>query len=111
MLMSKPASPPVYDLSNCASEPIHIPGSIQPHGILLGLEEPGLVIRVASRSAVPALSPSLDALLNVPVDRFLDESSLMTLRAALTLFDPFARGPFKVHTNEHAVFDATAHRS
>ena len=26
------------DLSNCDREPIHIPGSIQPHGILLVVE-------------------------------------------------------------------------
>src|SRR5690606_37841240 len=43
--------------------------------------------------------------------RILDETSLMTLRAALTLFDPFARGPFKVQTTERAVFDAIVHRS
>ncbi len=29
--------PPV-DLDNCAREPIHIPGSIQPHGVLLALD-------------------------------------------------------------------------
>ncbi len=32
------------DLTNCDREPIHIPGSIQPHGILLVLQEPTLEI-------------------------------------------------------------------
>nr|WP_307727357.1 ATP-binding protein [Telluria mixta] len=31
------------DLQNCADEPIHIPGSIQPHGALLFLSDAGLV--------------------------------------------------------------------
>lgn len=35
--------PPV-DLTNCDKEPIHIPGSIQPHGILFVLQEPQLKI-------------------------------------------------------------------
>ena len=29
----------IVNLTNCESEPIHIPGSIQPHGFLLGLTE------------------------------------------------------------------------
>ncbi len=29
---------PTVDLDNCAREPIHIPGSIQPHGVLLALD-------------------------------------------------------------------------
>ncbi len=41
---------PQYDLSNCAVEPIHVPGSIQPHGVLVALSEPELTIQVASRS-------------------------------------------------------------
>jgi chemotaxis family two-component system sensor kinase Cph1 len=37
------ASPQRVDLQNCADEPIHIPGSIQPHGALFFLDEAGLV--------------------------------------------------------------------
>ena len=33
-----PTSSPI-DLSNCDREPIHVPGSIQPHGALLVLNE------------------------------------------------------------------------
>ncbi len=39
------------DLTNCDREPIHIPGAIQPHGVLLVLEEPELVIVQASENA------------------------------------------------------------
>ncbi len=40
-------SPPV-DLDNCASEPIHIPGAIQPHGVLIAVTEPELIVAVVS---------------------------------------------------------------
>lgn len=42
------ATPPAVDLSNCALEPIHVPGSIQPHGALLAFTPDG---RLATRSA------------------------------------------------------------
>jgi chemotaxis family two-component system sensor kinase Cph1 len=38
-----PAGTPV-DLSNCEREPIHVPGSIQPRGVLLAVSEPDLVV-------------------------------------------------------------------
>ncbi|PQO97274.1 hypothetical protein C5614_14035 [Massilia phosphatilytica] len=37
------AAPLRVDLHNCADEPIHIPGSIQPHGALFFLSDAGLV--------------------------------------------------------------------
>ncbi len=44
------------DLSACDREPIHIPGSIQPHGILLALDPATLAVRAVSANAAPALS-------------------------------------------------------
>jgi chemotaxis family two-component system sensor kinase Cph1 len=38
------------DLSNCDREPIHIPGSIQPHGVLFVLQQPHLTIVQVSRN-------------------------------------------------------------
>ncbi|RBY87011.1 SpoIIE family protein phosphatase [Blastococcus sp. TF02A-26] len=38
------------DLDNCAREPIHVPGSIQPRGVLLTVDEPGQVVQQASRN-------------------------------------------------------------
>ena len=36
------------DIANCDREPIHIPGAVQPHGVLLSLREPELVVVQAS---------------------------------------------------------------
>ncbi len=38
----------IVNLSNCEQEPIHIPGSIQPHGFLLGLKEHSFIIDFCS---------------------------------------------------------------
>lgn len=65
----KTASNPVAtvaDLSNCDQEPIHIPGSIQPHGALLAFAPDG-ALAVRSRNAntllgeLPAIGQVLDA--------------------------------------------------
>jgi len=39
------------DLLGCADEPIRIPGAVQPHGALLAVTEPDLVVAVASANA------------------------------------------------------------
>ena len=38
----------IVNLTNCEQEPIHIPGSIQPHGFLLGLNEQSFIIEYSS---------------------------------------------------------------
>jgi light-regulated signal transduction histidine kinase (bacteriophytochrome) len=51
------------DLGNCAREPIHIPGSIQPHGVLLVLGEPELrILQVSENSEELLGAPAAAAL-------------------------------------------------
>lgn len=46
------AAPELPDLDTCAREPIHIPGSIQPHGILLVIDPAtGLVLQASANAA------------------------------------------------------------
>ena len=52
------------DLTNCERELIHLAGSVQPHGVLLVLREPELVVVQASANVF--------ALLGIPLDRLLD---------------------------------------
>lgn len=40
----------IVNLTNCENEPIHVPGSIQPHGFLLGLEEDTFTINFCSEN-------------------------------------------------------------
>ena len=55
------------DLTNCERELIHLAGSIQPHGVLLVLREPDLVMIQASVNAEPMLGIPAERLLNRPV--------------------------------------------
>ncbi|MGN6726767.1 MAG: ATP-binding protein [Tepidisphaeraceae bacterium] len=59
------------DLTNCDREPIHIPGSIQPHGALLVLNTQFIVVQASQNAgallgetAVPVVGAALDALIN-----------------------------------------------
>ncbi len=62
------------DLTSCDREPIHIPGSIQPHGILLTLQEPELAIVQASENAAKALGVQGTSILGMTLaDLFLPE--------------------------------------
>jgi two-component system, chemotaxis family, sensor kinase Cph1 len=58
MYLSEPV-----DLSNCDREPIHIPGSIQPHGVLMVLSEPDLTILQVSGNCTELLGRSPKMLL------------------------------------------------
>jgi len=53
----------IVNLSNCESEPIHIPGSIQPHGFLLGLYADGLKAVYCSENSVDFIGISHEAVL------------------------------------------------
>jgi len=46
----------IVNLTNCEQEAIHIPGSIQPHGFLLGLKEDTLIIEYCSANTAEYLS-------------------------------------------------------
>jgi hypothetical protein len=43
----------IIDLTNCDREPIHIPGLIQPHGVLLVLQEPTLKVESFYYQSLP----------------------------------------------------------
>ena len=51
------------DLDNCAREPIHVPGSIQPRGVLLAVTEPDLVVRHTSENVAEVLGHPVDDVL------------------------------------------------
>jgi two-component system, chemotaxis family, sensor kinase Cph1 len=77
-----PVGSPV-DVSNCEREPIHIPGSIQPHGVLLsavGPDDP--VVQVSSNCAdVFGMGP--DEVLGTPLLELFDHSCAETLAMAM----------------------------
>lgn len=61
------------DLSNCERELIHLAGSIQPHGVLLVLAEPRLVIAQVSANAMAMLGRSAATLIGASIETLGDE--------------------------------------
>ncbi|WP_348771350.1 ATP-binding protein [Azospirillum sp. SYSU D00513] len=111
MIPSSPSHLPAPDLSACAREPIHIPGSIQPHGHMLVLEGDGLHLVRASAQAGEALGIGLDGAFGRPVE------SLVTGAAGAELLQGLKRVPAREPVQLGIVhlpgggFQAIAHRS
>ncbi|SKB42490.1 PAS domain-containing sensor histidine kinase [Luteibacter sp. 22Crub2.1] len=69
------------DLNACDREPIHIPGSIQPHGVLIVADAATRTILQISENAADVLGVDLDAVLDAPLheviglpdDLFIDD--------------------------------------
>ncbi|MEG3435710.1 ATP-binding protein [Pannus brasiliensis CCIBt3594] len=71
------------NLNNCDREPIHIPGSVQPHGILLVLSENDFQIERVSENTLSLLGIESDRLLGTPLSRWLDGTQIETLQNCL----------------------------
>lgn len=102
------------NLSECSHEPIHIPGSIQPHGILLALKEPDLTIVQVSKNieefsdltSQTLLPGSLEMLIGkMQADFFKEQVNSRDLKE----LNPLACTISK--QDKRCVFDVTAHRS
>jgi two-component system, chemotaxis family, sensor kinase Cph1 len=70
------------DITTCDREPIHIPGSIQPHGVLLSLDEPSLVVLQASANAGELFGTDLAGVLGARLHALIGEAE------ANALFEP-----------------------
>jgi light-regulated signal transduction histidine kinase (bacteriophytochrome) len=70
------------DITNCDREPIHIPGAIQPHGVLLALQEPDFSITHASENASGVFGTELPHLLGAPLASALPAESFAILEEA-----------------------------
>lgn len=71
------------DLTNCDREPIHIPGSIQPHGLLLVLRADNLDIVQVSHNVREWLERSPQDLLGKPLSSLLDLEQMVTVKQCL----------------------------
>jgi two-component system, chemotaxis family, sensor kinase Cph1 len=71
------------DLTNCDREPIHIPGLIQPHGVLLVLEDPGLDIIQVSGNTEAVIGHTPADLLGQPLSWLLNPAQLQALQRCL----------------------------
>ncbi|MCO8167240.1 ATP-binding protein [Pseudomonas sp. 21LCFQ02] len=96
-------------LSNCASEPIQFPGAIQPHGVLLTLTEPDLVLLQVSANIESLLGQRPEQVLGQPLACLLGEAQA-TLIAQARSAQSFSDAPRLLLTNNGREFEALLHR-
>ena len=108
-----PAGTPI-DLDNCAREPIHIPGSIQPRGVLAVVREPDFEVRQVSANVAELLGRAVDDVLGRPLSALMGaEQAGRVEQAAATFGDLSQRNPLECDIDvagQSRAFDAILHR-
>jgi two-component system, chemotaxis family, sensor kinase Cph1 len=101
-------------LTNCDTEPIHIPGAIQPHGLLLGLNPADYSFTHISQNSEKFLGLGATEALTKSLADLLDETSaketLSALRRITKHPKPTYLQPVKLRYS-NTRFDAIAHQS
>ena len=104
----------VADLTQCDREPIQVPGSIQPHGILLVLQEPDFVILQVSATTQEILGIPPENLLHASLGVILAADQMVSFKTSLTRAtlgnDPLYLFTMKLKGQKH-LFDGIAHRN
>lgn len=93
----------------CEDEPIRIPGSVQPHGVLLAVRGHDLTIQAASRSAATHLGWSAERLLGRRLGDVLGATAVGDLRCSDEATDPRRIEPTLADGTSGA-FDLLSHR-
>ena len=103
------------DLSNCEREPIHVPGSIQPRGVLLALSEPDMVVRQVSRNLADVIGTAWDDALGGPLEDVLGTGAAQAVaRSARAFGDLRERNPVELVLDRDGTpvpVDAILHRA
>ena len=108
-MSSIPADPLTLDLDTCAREPIHIPGAVQPHGILFAVREPDLVCTQVSANTQALLGRPPSAFVGLGLGASFGPAFEAQIASALAAGDPREVSPLSVEIGSHA-FDALLHR-
>ncbi len=73
----------MVDVTDCDREPIHIPGTIQPFGVLFVLAEPSLTVMQVSENVGDHLPLRVEEVLGRPLSTMVDPASVTQVREAL----------------------------
>ncbi len=113
MHQPKSASVPDLSQSQCAEEKIHIPGAIQPHGVLIAVIELTLSIVQVSESAFTIFGIASQDLIGQPLKSLIGSEQEAELSRRL-LSDIVLLNPLRLAVNcksGKTEFEAVAHRS
>jgi light-regulated signal transduction histidine kinase (bacteriophytochrome) len=81
------------DLPACDAEPVHIPGTIQPHGVLVAVDEPQLLLRNVSANVREVLGAPPERVLDRPLGDLLGRDAAEAVAKALQATDLAAQNP------------------
>ncbi|HEY9226984.1 MAG TPA: ATP-binding protein [Gemmatimonadaceae bacterium] len=96
-------------LADCDREPIHIPGTIQPFGVLFVLAEPSLTVTQVSENVGDHLDATVDAVLGHPLSNLLDSASIAAVSEALQAEHWLDMNPLQISAQGQQ-FDGIVHR-
>lgn len=110
-LSEPPSKVSPYDLNNCDREPIHIPGAIQPHGILFHLDMESLRIEQVSSNIESYLPHSKEEVIDLALDALLTQESLRKLKSAIQSGSIRESNPFSLNfqEDEDTFYDGILH--
>ncbi|MEH2305766.1 ATP-binding protein [Nostoc sp.] len=100
------------DLTNCDREPIHIPNLIQPHGVLLVLQDPTLEILQVSSNSQEVLARQPEELLGKPLSYLFNATQIKLIQQCVAE-DFESINPLNLsikRLNKSIYFDGIVHR-
>lgn len=100
----------LVNLENCASEPIHIPGSIQPHGFLLGIDASTYQIAFCSGNTEIYTGLSYTFLLDKNITEILGGDQFAVLEHYLSALSGTFTAPLRIVIGNRD-FETTIHLS
>lgn len=97
-------------ITNCESEPIHIPGSIQPHGFLLAVKMLDYSISFASKNCETYFQVPLNEILGKNLNLFFDKKEIDTFTAQFKFDGSDIDRPF-IFSLHGKLYTTSAHKS
>jgi chemotaxis family two-component system sensor kinase Cph1 len=106
---------PEINVINLKEAPIHISSQIQPHGVLLVLDEPDLQVLQVSNNTLEVFGISPEAILQKKLEDLLDPFQIEKIQAGLKEGNLDFINPTKVWVrkkgDDYTIFDAIFHRN
>lgn len=100
----------IVNLTNCESEPIHIPGSIQPHGFLLGIKKGDSRIEFCSANSADYIGIGPDKVLGKNISDIFPEEQASHFASYAGMETIDSAKPFVFSLNGNS-FNTTVHQS
>ena len=90
----------IINLTNCDHEPIHIPGSIQPHGFLLGLKIGDFSIEFCSENSFEFIGKTYSEVLTKSFDSIFGAVETEKLKHYISSIDELSQAPLEIEIHD-----------